>query len=80
LGQTEAHLAELLRREAAHGQMANRLLAHGIVFQTEKLFYRAVQKRFGRSISVRVPEWFLTILTCKAESTGGQIMVNWGID
>ncbi|MDA8194675.1 MAG: hypothetical protein M0Z53_11865, partial [Thermaerobacter sp.] len=77
--QTEARLAELYRREAAHrrtlhGQMANRLLAHGILIKTEKLSYKAFQKMFGRSISVRAPKLFLTILTRKAESAGGQVV------
>jgi len=38
------------------------------------LSYRAFQKRFGRSISVRAPKLFLTILTRKAESAGGQVI------
>ncbi|MHB1612097.1 MAG: RNA-guided endonuclease TnpB family protein [Sulfobacillus sp.] len=77
--QTEARLAELSRREAAHrktlhGQLANQILARGIHINTERLSYKAFQKRFGRSISVRAPKLFLTLLTRKAERAGGQIV------
>ncbi len=77
--QTNARLAELFRREAAyrrtlHGQLANQILRHGVTIKTEKLSYKAFQKRFGRSISVRAPKLFLTILTRKAESAGGQVI------
>jgi len=77
--QTETRLAELFRREAAHrktlhGQFANEIIAHGTTIKTEKLSYTAFQKRFGRSISVRAPKLFLTLLTRKAESAGGQVV------
>ncbi len=77
--QTAARLAELFRREAAHrrtlhGQMANHIIAQGVIIKTEKLSYKAFQKMFGRSISVRAPKLFLAILTRKAESAGGQVM------
>ncbi len=78
-GQTEARIAELFRREAAHrkalhGRLANQILGLGVLIQTEKLSYKAFQKRFGRSISVRAPKLFLSILTRKAESAGGQVI------
>ncbi len=67
---TQAELAELFRREAAHrktlhGQMANRILAIGTDIHTEKLSYRGFQKLYGRSISIRAPRTFLSILTRK---------------
>ena len=76
---TEAVLRELYRREAAHrktqhGQLANQVIARGTSIKTEKLSYKAFQKRYGRSISVRAPKLFLTILTRKAERAGGQII------
>ena len=76
--ETEAVLSELYRREAAHrkalhGQLANRVIAIGIHIHTEKLSYKAFQKMFGRSISVRAPKLFLSILTRKAESAGGSV-------
>jgi len=76
--ETELVLQELYRREAAHrktqyGQLANEILAVGKYILTEKLSYKAFQKIFGRSISVRAPKLFLSILTRKAESAGGSM-------
>ncbi len=76
---TKARLAELFRREAAHrrtvhGPMANTFLTHGMVFKTEKLSYKAFQKMLGRSIGVRAPWVFLTILARKAERAGGLVI------
>ena len=76
---TEARIRDLHRKEAAHrktvhGRLANQFMALGIVIKTEKLSYKVFQKRFGRSISVRAPKLFLSILTRKAESAGGQVV------
>ncbi|MBX6377996.1 MAG: transposase [Clostridia bacterium] len=76
---TEDRLAELLRREAAHrqtlhGQLANRILAMGRVIKTEKLFYHAFQRQYGRSVSMRAPGKFVSILRRKAESAGGRVI------
>jgi len=76
---TQAELAELFRREAAHrktlhGQMAHRIIAIGAHIHTEKLSYRGFQKLYGKSISVRAPRAFLSILTRKAESAGGKVI------
>jgi transposase len=76
--ETELVLQELYRRETAHrktlhGQLANQVIAIGIHIHTEKLSYKAFQKMFGRSISVRAPKLFLSILTRKAESAGGSM-------
>ncbi len=77
--QTEADLAERYRREAAHrttshGHFANQILARGATIHAERLSYKAFQKRFGRSIGVRASKGFLSILTRKAESAGGQVI------
>ena len=77
--ETQAELAELFRREAAHrktlhGQMANRILAIGAAIHTEKLSYRGFQKLYGKSISVRAPRTFLSIVTRKAESADGKVI------
>ncbi|RIV18376.1 transposase [Alicyclobacillaceae bacterium I2511] len=76
--ETETELQELYRREAAHrktlhGQLANQVMAMGTHIKTEKLNYKAFQKTFGRSIGVRAPKLFLSILTRKAESAGGKV-------
>jgi transposase len=73
---TEAVLRDGYRREAAHrkiehGQLTNEILAIGKYIHTEKLSFRAFQKLFGRSISVRAPKTFLSMLQRKAESAGG---------
>ena len=75
---TEAVLRELYRREAAHrktlhGQLANQVIAIGIHIHTEKLSYKAFQKMFGRSIGIRAPKLFLSILIRKAERAGGSV-------
>jgi len=77
--QTQDQLAELLRCEAAHrktlhGQLANRVLALGRVVKMEKLSYRAFQRQYGRSVSVRAPGMFVSILRRKAASAGGRVV------
>lgn len=76
---TEGELAELLRREAAHrkmlhGRLSNRVLAVGKTIKTEKLSYRALQRQYGRSVGVRAPGMFVSILRRKAESAGGKVI------
>lgn len=76
---TEDELADLFRREAArrktlHGELANRVLAMGRVIKLEKLFYRALQRQYGRSVSVRAPGMFISVLRRKAESAGGRVI------
>ena len=71
-------LRELYRRETAHrktlhGQLANQILTIGRYIKTEKLSFKAFQKLFGRSIGVRAPKLFLSLLTRKAESAGGKV-------
>ncbi len=72
-------LAELHRREAAYrktlqGQMANRVLAMGKIIKLEKISYRSYQRRFGKSVSLRAPGMFVSILRRKAGSAGGQVI------
>jgi putative transposase len=75
--QTETKIADLQRRQAAHrssqhGQLVNRILAMGDVFNLEKLSYRAFQRRYGKSVGRRAPGSFVQHLRRKAESAGGQ--------
>jgi hypothetical protein len=42
--------------------------------KTEKLSYRAFQRQYGRSVGVRAPGVFLSILRRKAESAGGRVI------
>lgn len=75
----QAALAELERklaatREIEHGALVNKILGLGNLIQTEKLSYKAFQKRFGRSVKVRAPGAFISLLTRKAESAGGKLV------
>jgi putative transposase len=70
---TEAKLAELHRKQAAHrkslhGQMVNRILRMGDVIKMEKLSYRAFQRRYGRSVGMRAPGMFVVHMRRKAKA------------
>jgi hypothetical protein len=76
---TQARLAEMWRRLAAHrrsliGRMVNETLRMGNVFKFEKLSYRALQQMFGRSVNTRAPGKYFQELTRKAESAGGIVL------
>jgi putative transposase len=75
---TATAIAELHRRlaehrKSLHGNLANRILGRGRIIHTEKLSYRAMQRRFGRSVGRRAPGMFITILSRKAVSAGGMV-------
>ncbi len=69
----EAHRKLAETRKRLHGELINNLLRKGKIIQTEKLSYRAFQKRFGRSVGFRAPGMFLSMLSRKAESAGGKV-------
>ncbi len=76
---TEGKLAELQRRQAAHrksqhGQLANRVLRMGNIVQTEKMSYRSLQRRFGRSVGMRAPGAFVARLKRKAAGVGAVVV------
>ena len=76
---TQARLAEIWRRLAAHrrsliGRMVNETLRMGNVFKFEKLSYRALQRMFGKSVNTRAPGKYFQELTRKAESAGGKVL------
>ncbi len=60
-------------RKRLHGGLVNALLRKGKKVQTEKLSYKAFQKKFGKSVGFRAPGMFLSILSRKAESAGGKV-------
>jgi putative transposase len=75
---TQAQIHELQRRVAEHrkslhGNLANRILGQGRTIHTERLSYRALQRRFGRSVGRRAPGVFIATLSRKAASAGGQV-------
>lgn len=74
----QVQLAEAERRLAAErkrsqGELANTVIAHGNIVQTETLSYKAFQKRFGRSVKVKAPGMFIALLRRKAERAGGEV-------
>lgn len=76
--ETRRNLADLQRRLAAHrkslhGNLANRILKHGKFVKTEKLSYKAFQKRYGKSVSNRAPGMFVAMLRRKAENANGSV-------
>jgi hypothetical protein len=73
-------LNDLYRREQAHrkslhGQLANQILALGRTIHREEVSSKAIQRRFGRSVSLRAPGIFVGLLRRRAESAGGQDIV-----
>jgi putative transposase len=69
----EAHRRLAEHRRSLHGNLANRILGQGITIHTEKLSYRALQRRFGRSVGRRAPGMFITTMSRKAASAGGTV-------
>lgn len=70
----DLHRCEAAHRETLHGQLANHILAMGRFIHRENTSVRALQHRFGKSISLRAPGGLLSILRRKAESAGGQMI------
>lgn len=74
---TRNALAETARRLAAyrkslHGHLANKLIREGNTVKFEDLSYKALQRRYGKSVGFRAPGSFVALLARKAESAGGQ--------
>ena len=61
-------------RKTEHGKLANEIIRHGNIIQTEKISYKSFQKNFGRSVSVRAPGMFINLLKYKAEKAGGELI------
>ncbi len=73
---TKAELSELERTTAAHrksihGHEQNIIISQGTVIKAEKIPYRAWQKVWGKSVSIRGPSMFMSGLKRKAENAGG---------
>jgi hypothetical protein len=61
-------------RKSLHGKMANDIISIGCKIQTEKISYRAWQKMFGRSVTVRAPSMIVSIIHRKAENAHGRLL------
>ena len=60
-------------RKSLHGKLANEIIAVGCKIKTEKLSYRAWQKQFGRSVTVRAPSMIVSLIQRKAENAHGYL-------
>jgi len=74
----QARIAECQRKLAAtrkkqHGELSNKILSLGKHVKTENLSYKAFQKNFGRSVTVRAPGMFISQLSRKAANAGGNV-------
>ena len=75
---TSSKLADLHRREAAyrktqHGRLINQILQIGSSIKTENISYRSFQKLYGKSVGMRAPGKFVSMLIRKAENAGGSV-------
>lgn len=75
---TQVCIADAKRKQAAHrkslhGRLANEVLALGADVRTEKLSYKSFQKMYGKSVSLRAPGMFVSMLRRKAGSAGGTV-------
>ena len=68
IAETHRKLAE--HRTSLHGQLVNHVFSLGNEIKLEKLSYRAFQRMFGRSVGMRAPGKFVSLLKRKAESAG----------
>jgi len=74
--ETCSEIAEIDRKTAAHrksihGHDQNILISQGTVIKAEKIPYKAFQKIWGKSVSIRAPSMFMSGLKRKAENAGG---------
>jgi len=61
-------------RKRSHGQLANAVLGRGSEVRLEKLSYKAWQKTFGRSVTVRGAGGFVAILKRKLQALDGNLV------
>jgi len=66
----EKHRKQAEHRESLHGQLVNHVFSLGNEIKLEKLSYRAFQRMFGKSIGMRAPGMFVSLLKRKAVSAG----------
>jgi hypothetical protein len=58
-------------RKSLHGRLAHEIVALGNTIITEKIAYRAWQKRFGKRVGLRAPGMFIEMLRHTEALTGG---------
>jgi hypothetical protein len=72
---TQKQLSETNRilaahRKSLHGRLVNHIISMGNEIKLEKLSYRAFQKMFGKSVGMRAPGMFVSLMKRKAVSAG----------
>jgi hypothetical protein len=60
-------------RKSLHGKLVHDIIATGNVLITEKISYKAWQKQFGKSVGLRAPGLFMTLLRRTVARTGGTL-------
>jgi transposase len=61
-------------RKSLHGKKVHELVAMGNTVILEKLSYKAWQKQYGRSVGLRAPGMFVSMLKRTVVSTGGTLL------
>src|SRR5262249_46248169 len=61
-------------RKSLHGRLVHKIVTLGNTIITEKISYRAWQKQFGKSVSLRAPGMFIDNLRRTVASTGGTLV------
>jgi hypothetical protein len=59
-------------RKRSHGELTDRIFAHGDVVKTEKASSKGFQRSFGKSGRQRAPGLFVPMLEREAESAGAR--------
>jgi len=67
---SETHRKLAAHRESLHGQLVNHVFSLGNQVNLEKLSYRTFQKMFGKSVGMRAPGMFVSMLRRKAVTAG----------
>lgn len=58
-------------RKSLHGKLSNEIIRMGNDFSTENVNVKWLQKKYGRSVGIRAPGMFISLMNRKAESAGG---------
>ncbi|GHO71175.1 hypothetical protein KSC_100670 [Ktedonobacter sp. SOSP1-52] len=61
-------------RKSLHGRKVHEVFALGNTIIIEKIFYKAWQKQFGKSVGLRAPGMFVELLRRTVASTGGTLV------
>jgi hypothetical protein len=61
-------------RKSLHGRHVHEIMAVGNTVMLEKIFYKAWQKQYGKSVGLRAPGMFREMLRRTVASTGGTLL------